>query len=97
MIVSVILTLIVTIVAVMFSLQNTTMVTVSFFGYPVEGAIGLFMLIALGVGVLLGILLMVPSVIGRSLALRRHKRRIAELEGQPVQKPQEDDSKKLAI
>ncbi len=86
MIVSVILVLIVTIVAVMFSLQNTTMVSVSFFGYPVDGAIGLFMLIALGVGVVLGILLMVPSLIGRSWTVMQSKRKIAQLEYKPSRK-----------
>jgi hypothetical protein len=39
----------------MIALENTTMVQVTFFGYAVQGAVGLFMLIALGVGVVLGI------------------------------------------
>jgi lipopolysaccharide assembly protein A len=93
MIISVVIALVVAIVAVMFSLQNTTLVTVTFFGYPVDGAIGLLMLLTLGVGVLLGILLMLPSMIGRSWALMRHKHKLAELQAHPplppVQKPEE--------
>jgi uncharacterized integral membrane protein len=80
MIVSFILTLAVVILAVVLTLENTTMVQVIFFGYAVQGAIGLFMLIALGVGVVLGILLMVPPLIGRSWTVMQHRRRIAQLE-----------------
>jgi uncharacterized integral membrane protein len=83
MIFSLILTLIVTIVAVMFSLENTTMIQISFFGYPVQGPDGLFMLIALGVGVLVGVILMIPSLIGRSWTVMQHRRKIAELEQNP--------------
>ncbi len=83
MIVTVILTLVVTIVAVMFALENTEAVRVVFYGYAVDGAVGLFVLIAFAVGVVLGVLLMLPSLIGRSLANARHRRRIAELEAQP--------------
>ena len=80
MIVSFILTLAVVILAVVLTLENTTMVQVTFFGYAVQGAIGLFMLIALGVGVVLGILLMVPPLIGRSWTVMQGRRRIAQLE-----------------
>jgi len=83
MIVTVILTLVVTIIAVMFALANTEMVHVVFYGYAVDGQVGLFVLIALGIGIVLGILLMLPSVVGRSLANARHRRRIAELESKP--------------
>lgn len=83
MIFTLILTIAVTIVAVMFSLENTTMIHMTFFGYPVDGSSGLLMLIALGVGVLVGVILMVPSLIGRSWALMRHKRKLAELEQAP--------------
>jgi uncharacterized integral membrane protein len=80
MIVSFILTLAVVILAVVLALENTTMVQVTFFSYAVQGAIGLFMLIALGVGVVLGILLMVPPLIGHSWTVMQSRRRIAQLE-----------------
>ncbi len=80
MLLSVLLTILVTIVAVIFALQNVTVVQVSFFGYPAEGSVGLFLLIALGIGVLLGILLMLPTVISRSVALFRQRRKVAALE-----------------
>ena len=86
MIVSLILTLVAVILAVMIALENTTMVQVTFFGYAVQGAVGLFMLIALGVGIVLGILLMLPSLIGRSWSAMQSKRRIAQLEKKPSKK-----------
>ncbi len=83
MIVSLILTLAAAIVAVIVAMDNTVMVQVTFFGYPVQGAVGLFLLIALGVGVVLGILLMLPSLIGNSLAAMQKNRRISQLEKKP--------------
>jgi uncharacterized integral membrane protein len=99
MIVSLIVIVVVTIVSVMFALDNTTMVRVSLLGYPVDGAIGLFMLIALGLGLLLGILLMAPPLIGRSWALELHKRRLAKLEeqSQSVELPEKDASKRWTL
>ncbi len=86
MILSLILTLAAAVVAVMLALENTTMVQVTFFGYAVQGAIGLFMLIALGIGVVLGILLMLPSLIGHSWTVMQSKRKIAQLEYKPSRK-----------
>ena len=86
MIVSLILTLAAVIVAVMIALENTTMVQITFFGYPVQGAVGLFMLIALGIGIVLGILLMLPSLIGRSWTVMQNRRKIAQLEYKPSRK-----------
>ncbi|MFZ1041270.1 MAG: LapA family protein [Anaerolineales bacterium] len=86
MIVSLILTLVAVILAVMIALENTTLVQVTFFGYGVQGAVGLFLLIALGVGVVLGILLMLPALIGHSLTAMQSKRKIAQLEYKPPRK-----------
>ena len=86
MIVSLILTLVAVVLAVMIALENTTLVQVTFFGYGVQGAVGLFLLIALGVGVVLGILLMVPALIGHSLTAMQSKRKIAQLEYKPSRK-----------
>ncbi len=86
MILSLILTLAAAVVAVMLAMENTTMVQVTFFGYAVQGAIGLFMLIALGIGVVLGILLMLPSLIGHSWTVMQSKRKIAQLEYKPSRK-----------
>ena len=83
MILSLILTLAAAIVAVIIAMDNTAMAQVTFFGYPVQGAVGVFMLLAFGVGVVLGILLMVPSLIGHSVTTMQSRRRIAQLEKKP--------------
>jgi hypothetical protein len=49
----------------------------------VDGQVGLFVLIALGIGILLGILLMLPSLVGRTITVVRTKRRLSELEAKP--------------
>jgi hypothetical protein len=59
------------------------MVEVVFFSMPVQGTIGLFLVLALGLGVVLGVLIMLPRVIGSSWSLSQHKRRVAELEQRP--------------
>ena len=86
MIVSIILLLVAIIVAVFVALENTAMIQMSFFGYLVQGASGIFMLIALGSGVLLGIILMIPALIGRSWAAMQSNRRVAQLEKKPSKK-----------
>ncbi len=84
---SLILTITVTIGAVLFTSFNHTMTHVDLFGYGVDGEVGLFMIIAVIVGVLIGVLLMLPSVWKRSLAISRHKREINALSQKPVEKP----------
>ena len=98
MIISVLLTIAVAIVAVMFALANPEMVHIVFYDYAVDGQIGLFMLIALGIGILLGVILMLPSLIGRSFAVARHQRKISELEAKPKKsKPKEVEPKSPTV
>jgi putative membrane protein len=80
MLVSLILAVAVTILAVFFASYNQSVIAVNVFGYQVKGTVGLLMVIALGVGVLVGVLLMLPSAISRSWALMRHKRKLQELQ-----------------
>ncbi len=80
MIISFVLVVVVTILAVYFSTFNQAVITVNLFGYLVEGPTGLFLIVTLGIGALIGILIMLPSVISRSWTLMKHKRRVRELE-----------------
>ena len=79
-ILTLILALAFAIVAVIFALQNPTLVTVSFFGSSIEGSLALFILSAVILGVLIGVLVMVPGTIRHSLELRNHRKRIGDLE-----------------
>jgi len=80
MIFTLILALIIAIVAVFFALENTAIITVSFFGYGFSGSLALFLLAAVGLGLLLGVLLMTPGRIKSSLSNRRHRKKISTLE-----------------
>ena len=80
MVFTLILALAFAIVAVIFALQNPMMVTVSLFGYPVVGSLALFILIAVGFGIIIGVLVMTPGRIKSSLANVRSRKKIGSLE-----------------
>jgi len=80
MIFALILALTISIVAVFFALENTMMVTVSFFGYDVDGSLALFILISMGVGLLIGVLFMIPGRIKSGLSNARNRKKIGSLE-----------------
>jgi len=80
MIVTLILALAIAVVAVIFALQNSMLVTVSFFGYAIDGSLALFLLLTLVVGIVIGLLVMSPGAVKRSLELRGHRKRIGGLE-----------------
>ena len=90
MIISLILAVAVTILAVFFASYNQTVVAVNLFGYQVQGTVGLLMVRGFGIGVLVGVLLMLPSVISRSWALMRHKRKLQELQNASVAEVMDD-------
>jgi uncharacterized integral membrane protein len=68
------------ILVVIFASQNPAVVTLSFYGYRVEGSIAAIILISLGMGFLIGVLVLVPGTIKRSLELRSHRRKMGGLE-----------------
>lgn len=85
MLLSLVLAVVFAILAVYFANFNQQIVQVSLFGYPAKGTLGFLIIVAIGVGVLLGVLVMLPSIISRSWALVRHKRKIEDLESQVQQ------------
>jgi uncharacterized integral membrane protein len=80
MVFALILALAIAILAVFFALENTMIVTVSFFGYAVSGSLALFILAAVALGLLLGVLIMTPGRIKNSLSSRRDAKKISTLE-----------------
>jgi len=80
MVFALILALVIAIVMIFFALENPTMVTISFFGYAMEGSLALFILAAMVVGVLVGVLLMIPGRIKSSLSNARNRKKIGNLE-----------------
>ena len=80
MVFALILALAFAIVAVIFALQNPNIVTVSLFGYPFEGSLALVILVAVAVGILIGVLVMTPGRVKSSLSNARNRKKIGELE-----------------
>ena len=68
------------IVAVVFALQNPMIVTVSLFGSSLEGSLALFILGSVILGVIIGVLVMLPGTVRHRFELRNHRRRIGDLE-----------------
>lgn len=97
MIFSLILALLFAVVAVIFALGNTDVVTVSFLSWHVEGSLALILLVAVAVGILIGILLMTPGAIKRNLALSGQKKKIKTTEQELDQRKQELDEHKSKV
>lgn len=75
-----VLALILAIVAVIFALQNTAAVTLTFFAWEVGGSLSLVVLVTLVIGVLVGWLFVAPSLVKNSLQGSGQRKRIAALE-----------------
>ena len=77
MIFSLILALAFAIVAVIFALGNTAPVTISFLSWSLqEQPLALVLLVAVALGILIGVLLMTPGAIKRNLALSGEKKKL---------------------
>ncbi len=72
----------VVIVAVVFAGQNSAPVTVAFLGWSANSSMSLVLVITFAVGILLGMLLLLPSVWKRTRALSAHKKKLRETENQ---------------
>jgi len=75
-----IVALVIAIVAVIFALQNTMIITISFLAWDVPGSLSLVLLITLAIGVVIGLLVLSPSAIKNSMAVSSHRKRIGSLE-----------------
>ena len=75
-----VLALILAIVAVVFALQNPTVVTAVFFTLGMKGPLALFVLGGVGVGILIGVLAMLPSVLQNAMKVSQHRRQISSLQ-----------------
>ena len=72
--------LLIAVVAVIFALQNTMTVTISFLAWEVTGSLSLVLLITLAIGAVIGLLVLAPSTIKTTLAASGHRKRIGVLE-----------------
>ncbi|MDB9316938.1 MULTISPECIES: LapA family protein [Cyanophyceae] len=70
---------------VAFAFQNAVSISVRFFGVNFEASLAIVLIWTLGIGILIGLLASMPSVIKRNLKISKSKGRIAELENESNQ------------
>ena len=75
-----ILALVIAIIAVIFALQNTAVVTISFLVWKVTGSLSLVLLVTLAIGVLIGVLFLIPSAIKSSFQASGQRKQLGALE-----------------
>jgi len=66
------------ILAVFFANHNQVLIEVNIFGFVVKGSLGVIIVVATGMGVLLGILTMLPALLEQSWKLIRSRRELEE-------------------
>ena len=89
MITPLILIVVLSVLSIFFTNDNQTMVEVIVFGHTIKSTIGFIILGALGTGILLGILSMLPSVLKRSFALLKQGEQLAQMKQKETPKPTE--------
>jgi len=72
--------IIITVLVALFASQNAAVVTVSFFTWSASGSLSLMLVISLAIGLLIGIFIMLPAVIGGSFKHRLTKHKLKNLE-----------------
>jgi len=72
--------LVIAVLAVIFALQNSMTVTISFLKWETTGSLSLVLLITLAIGAVIGLLVLAPSLIKHSFAVSNHRKRIGSLE-----------------
>jgi len=75
-----IVAIIVAILAVVFALQNAVPITVSFLTWRFESSLALVLLIALALGILMSLLVSVPSMVKTRKMISSQKKKIRELD-----------------
>ncbi len=75
-----ILAVLLAIIAVIFAVQNVTVVSISFFLWSIDISLAVALLVALGAGVLITLLLSIPGKIKDSLTSAAGKKKYASLE-----------------
>lgn len=65
--------------AIVFALQNTAIVALTFLGWQFESSLALLILIALAAGVILSLLVAIPSAVRDSFRIMKQKKDITQL------------------
>ena len=65
-----------------FALQNSMLVTISFFNWTVTGSLSLVLLATLAIGVLIGLLVLAPTLLRKTFKSSSQRKRIDALENE---------------
>ena len=76
----IVLALLIAIAIILFALQNSAIVTVSLLSFHYDGSLALILVVVFTLGLFVGILISVPSLVRKSSDVREQKRRVKQLE-----------------
>jgi len=68
--------------AVIFALQNVTVITVAFFSWQMQGSLSVILLVAMASGVLVCLLISIPEIIKSYIKFSVLKKQVKKLEGE---------------
>jgi uncharacterized integral membrane protein len=75
-----IIALVISAIAVVFALQNTMTVVISFLTWQITGSLSLVLLATLAIGILIGLLVLAPSMLSHAITASSQRKRILTLE-----------------
>jgi len=76
----IVLALVIAIAIILFAMQNSAIVTISFLSFHYTGSLALIVAVLFTLGLLAGLLVSLPSLLKKHLDLREHKKKIKRLE-----------------
>ena len=87
MLLSLVIAVVFSVLAVFFANDNQSAIQISLFGMPLVGKLGIVIVVAFGLGALLGVLMMLPAYLGQGWALIRSRRRVEDMEREAARLP----------
>lgn len=78
----VIIGLIMAILAILFAFQNSTVVAISFGVWEIQQSLAIILIITLGLGIIISLLLSLPTILKRGWQNAKYKKKIGELKSQ---------------
>jgi len=89
MILLLVFSILLSIVAATFALQNTAPISVKFLAYNFDGSLAIVLMVVFGLGILVAVGAMLPSLLTAKWQVLSHRRRVRQLEGKT--RPEDDD------
>jgi uncharacterized integral membrane protein len=94
MLLSLVLAVTFSVLAVFIANDNQTAAQFTLLGWPIQGKLGTMFVVAFAIGALFGIVVMLPAYLAKTWAFLRSRRKIEDLE-RAAQAPQPTDLKQV--